>query len=366
MTRSGVLKDSRDTPSRRVRHRDGTLLRGGIGLTTGLGWSDRYPFCTSYMSVSSCFSEDEDAPSALTRKISSLNLSRRSTPSLRSSFSRSTVFDEDDIDELTTNSWSRHSSLSSRSKTPSRIRAPPTAWPKKSTSTSRSSLRSSSASSASLALSIPSQESLVPSRVLKQNDEIVRTPSTSSSLSITLPVTPQDDAPISHPQSKHLHPLDRDKMLPSLPNPRTGSIRRYASHANLRTPSITPLPMPRPVTNSRRRSQSTASPSGHETHSLSTAVPPRSLRLPIRADSVPVPPLPAVISTPSTPNYGQSTFKARPRISDPGQFSISPLPAGIPVPRKPRTGTGMVYRSGPSTTRRFVTSPASSTIGLAL
>lgn len=34
-------KDSRDTPSRRVRHRDGRLLRGGIGLTTGLGWSDR-------------------------------------------------------------------------------------------------------------------------------------------------------------------------------------------------------------------------------------------------------------------------------------------------------------------------------------
>ena len=26
----------------RVGHRDGRLLRGGIGLTTGLGWSDRY------------------------------------------------------------------------------------------------------------------------------------------------------------------------------------------------------------------------------------------------------------------------------------------------------------------------------------
>ncbi|KIK40303.1 hypothetical protein CY34DRAFT_274749 [Suillus luteus UH-Slu-Lm8-n1] len=38
-------KDSRDTPSRRVRHRDGRLLRGGIGLTTGLGWSDRASIC---------------------------------------------------------------------------------------------------------------------------------------------------------------------------------------------------------------------------------------------------------------------------------------------------------------------------------
>jgi hypothetical protein len=41
MTKSGVFKDERDTIRRRVRHRDGRLLRGGIGLTTGLGWSDR-------------------------------------------------------------------------------------------------------------------------------------------------------------------------------------------------------------------------------------------------------------------------------------------------------------------------------------
>ena len=40
--KSGVLKDERDTPMRRVRHRDNKMLRGGIGLTTGLGWSDRY------------------------------------------------------------------------------------------------------------------------------------------------------------------------------------------------------------------------------------------------------------------------------------------------------------------------------------
>jgi hypothetical protein len=44
MTKSGLIKDERDTVTRRVRHRDGKLLRGGIGLTTGLGWSDRYFF----------------------------------------------------------------------------------------------------------------------------------------------------------------------------------------------------------------------------------------------------------------------------------------------------------------------------------
>ena len=42
LTKSGILKDERDTPQRRTRHRDGKLLRGGLGLTTGLGWSDRY------------------------------------------------------------------------------------------------------------------------------------------------------------------------------------------------------------------------------------------------------------------------------------------------------------------------------------
>jgi hypothetical protein len=43
-------------------HRDGNLLRGGIGLTTGLGWSD---------------SEDEDAPSPLTRQLSAVDLRKK-------------------------------------------------------------------------------------------------------------------------------------------------------------------------------------------------------------------------------------------------------------------------------------------------
>lgn len=41
-TKSGIIKDSRNTVRRQVRHRDGKLLKGGIGLTTGLGWSDRF------------------------------------------------------------------------------------------------------------------------------------------------------------------------------------------------------------------------------------------------------------------------------------------------------------------------------------
>ncbi|KAH8094473.1 hypothetical protein BXZ70DRAFT_359927 [Cristinia sonorae] len=61
-TKSGLQKDPRDTVRRRQRHRDGALLRAGMGLTTGLGWSD---------------SEDEDAPSALTRRLINTTLDRK-------------------------------------------------------------------------------------------------------------------------------------------------------------------------------------------------------------------------------------------------------------------------------------------------
>jgi hypothetical protein len=40
MIATELSKDTRDTPMRRTRHRDGKL-KGGVGLTTGLGWSDR-------------------------------------------------------------------------------------------------------------------------------------------------------------------------------------------------------------------------------------------------------------------------------------------------------------------------------------
>ncbi|KAH9938815.1 uncharacterized protein BXZ73DRAFT_44548 [Epithele typhae] len=66
MTKSGVHRDPRDTQRRRVRHRDQQLLRAGMGLTTGLGWSD---------------SEDEDAPSLLTRRLINTNLARQPSAS---------------------------------------------------------------------------------------------------------------------------------------------------------------------------------------------------------------------------------------------------------------------------------------------
>ncbi|GJE96236.1 hypothetical protein PsYK624_124300 [Phanerochaete sordida] len=61
-TKSGLQRDPRDTERRRVRHRDGRLLKAGMGLTTGLGWSD---------------SEDEDAPSTLTRRLIASTIERQ-------------------------------------------------------------------------------------------------------------------------------------------------------------------------------------------------------------------------------------------------------------------------------------------------
>ena len=68
VTKSGIMKDEWDTHKRWVRHRDGKLLREGIGLTTGLGWSDRCEnntHCSFFFlltRVTLYSSEDEDAP----------------------------------------------------------------------------------------------------------------------------------------------------------------------------------------------------------------------------------------------------------------------------------------------------------------
>ncbi|KAG8695926.1 hypothetical protein FRC09_008851 [Ceratobasidium sp. 395] len=55
---------------RKIRHRDGRNLRDGVGLTTGLGWSD---------------SEDEDAPSPLRRRLSSVLMAKAQAQSRPSS-----------------------------------------------------------------------------------------------------------------------------------------------------------------------------------------------------------------------------------------------------------------------------------------
>jgi len=58
-SRTGCSDKTSQTEVRKRRHRDGRLLREGVGLTTGLGWSD---------------SEDEDSPGPMRRRLSRLLL----------------------------------------------------------------------------------------------------------------------------------------------------------------------------------------------------------------------------------------------------------------------------------------------------
>ncbi|KAI8977755.1 hypothetical protein BD414DRAFT_517012 [Trametes punicea] len=199
MTKSGLFKDERDTVKRRVRHRDGRLLAGGIGLTTGLGWSD---------------SEDEDAPSPLIHQISSRNLKKRaaSASSLRSSTNSLSHSYSEATPE------SRLEEFGVLPKTP-RSSAPPTAWHKPrtlpnrmpsdwrtSTGSSISSASSASAlSHAQSRVSVTSHRSAPAASMsnrrgldnslghIREGHEVgSNTPSTSSTASIAMPATPDD------------------------------------------------------------------------------------------------------------------------------------------------------------------------------
>ncbi|KAI5833263.1 hypothetical protein K523DRAFT_233291 [Schizophyllum commune Tattone D] len=235
---SSILKDTRDTPSRRVRHRDGKLLRGGLGLTTGLGWSD---------------SEDEDAPSPFTKRVSSLALSRsKSVSNLRSTSTLSLGAIEEDVPsarEIMSRSTSKTSSLRSMPSMP---------LSKSLNSLSRMSSRSSGysvrpnhghahggstlfeddeddvdgadefgRSKSWKTRSQPTTRSQPRELYAMQPSE--GTPSSDSTASISLPDTPADyEATPTYTD----HSYNRNKDLPRLPS--MGSLRRQGSTASVR------------------------------------------------------------------------------------------------------------------------------------
>ncbi|KAF8872210.1 hypothetical protein CPB84DRAFT_1854588 [Gymnopilus junonius] len=474
MTKSGIIKDERDTPMRRTRHRDGKLLRGGLGLTTGLGWSD---------------SEDEDAPSPLTRRLSTLNLSRRSSASsimtgasssrpttglgqrhplsrsfssgalveqsstsvLRRSYPRHEFdeFDDDDFLEeeegevdntlMETGEWAqRHSQAQHRertripsggssilSKPPSKATLPPTSWHRTaatattatttSTTTttrtpsgiSRSSYgttasrtsTSSVGSSFSLEVTAAGDPVLVedpnpsggarglglrrdstsssaggigmgrPSAMKKMNsrdDFSVTTPSesTASTLSIPMPATPKDSDADGDGDEESL-------TLASSTTPVPGSKIRSMYNKDK---SLPPLPS-RSMPSFSRLDGTTATTTTTSTATAATriAFPAQGLRplqLPRHAAAVartggdrPAVPVPSVLSSSSprgslrTPSLGSAGHSFSLSPMSPDSVPSSPLPppsspdaSGIAKP-KPRTGTGMVYRSSNSTSK---------------
>ncbi|KAJ7115859.1 hypothetical protein C8R44DRAFT_983809 [Mycena epipterygia] len=277
-------RDTRDTPKRRVRHRDGKTLRGGIGLTTGLGWSD---------------SEDEDAPSALTRRISSLNLHRSG-----SQFSHSRA------SSLRSSAYT-HSSAYSRST--SRVRRtqsecedvdievdefgtwkggpPPTSWARRSEPTARLSR-------------VQSQSSLAP--------RITRTPSmrTDDSAHTTHTATSTTSLPLMRSRSRVLRVMMADKEKPL---PRTPSLRRNPS-----TMANMPSGLrPRATTGV----SASALPKPHATTTPMTATTPLSMQ------STPQPGLPPASTATSPPMP-----KMRPLRLQPRQPVLGGDRAPVPVP----------------------------------
>ncbi|KAF8171133.1 hypothetical protein BJ912DRAFT_887235 [Pholiota molesta] len=435
VTKSGIIKDDRDTPMRRVRHRDGRLLRGGIGLTTGLGWSD---------------SEDEDAPSPLTRRISTLNLSRRSSassivpgrtssmqgarrphPLARSASSgalleseRDRAFDayeyeDDEYDEGVEKSsaWAQHQQHQ-RPRVPSKASAlpPPTSWATRSVgskasvsgaSASASGARTSTSSvgsSFSLEVTTPAEDrAKTPSKLrmpggsrarnssgssgeqyhykkststststvrrAASKDELNTPSSTASTLSIPMPATPRDDdaslsASTTTPVSgiKKRSTWDKEKSLPPLP---PGGLRKTPSTSHFEAATSTGgsvgvsmtarYAFPRARTFSST-SSAHSTPASHAPAS-SLGAPPtppavRPLQLPRARASIggdrPAVPVPSVLTS-ATPrgSLGSLRSPSTPPSTPSSPVSGGAAHTGIARP-KPRTGTGMVYRSSSS------------------
>ncbi|PFH53516.1 hypothetical protein AMATHDRAFT_54668 [Amanita thiersii Skay4041] len=379
ITKSGVMRDERDTPMRRHRHRDGRLLRGGVGLTTGLGWSD---------------SEDEDAPSPLTRRLSSLNISRRSSASsfrsqtshpLSRSFSSGTLLEENE-DSYDSAIRQRSKTLSTSSRNTTKPRHPPTSWQTRSQRGSRLS-SSSTESKTGLQLDIPGRfdSDGTPPNITRSTSEsdstlhdAVNTPSTASTLSIPLPSTPSDDS-----TSRKLtgSTINKNKSLPPIP---ALSLRKRPSNLNL-TSGI-------PGTRPRTLSSSSVSSAPRSPPSVplppipviaSIITTPRPLKLPeayrrpdpppltqrANRPAVPVPTVsyskPGLRQIPTTTSNSSSslplsrsisrlpskTFREGSTSSPASSLSppLPPLTSSVSVPElpkpKPRIGTGMVYRS---------------------
>ncbi|KAK1224045.1 hypothetical protein PQX77_013067 [Marasmius sp. AFHP31] len=357
-SKASLLKDTRDTAVRRLRHKDRKLLGGGLGLTTGLGWSD---------------SEDEDAPSPLTHRLSSLVVSRKSSiASLgkeRQSYSsasnqlsgskssgdlRSAAFEHPKSSTRTRLLRSQSNAASIKTgdlheptytiATPDRypaIVAPdseaPTTVSRQESSRSISSninVRRGLGPSSSRVVSIPERLPISTKSRTRSDSSLrgqtadgrLRSPSTSSSMSSVSipPLTPEDAEDINTPTSFFTSKVDYNKTLPPLPNPSTGSIRRPSAPTRLRASSM-----------------------GKSTEPA---------HLDVKSPSNTAPPLPGSLKQLQLPRYTVAASQKSPSSPGTGSQPRTPTspssPSGLP---KPRVGAGMVYRRGSNgTTSQFV------------
>ncbi|TFK82133.1 hypothetical protein K466DRAFT_603923 [Polyporus arcularius HHB13444] len=383
MTKNGLFKDERDTIKRRVRHRDGKLLREGVGLTTGLGWSD---------------SEDEDAPAPIIRQLSSNSLKKRvaSSASLRNAISVTRSY-SDRMPE------SRMEEFGVLPKTP-RTSAPPTSWQRPrlasgldhriSTSSSLSSGSSTSALSRNFSRTSVSSHRSAPASYnrrgleppaltttslghIREGDEPgFHTPSTSSSTgSLVTPITPAGSPSQGRPSIGSLGykriPAKLDTLtvadfsshdvviLNSPSGLSTGMPSPSPSTATARTMSVPrPLRLPQSHGSLRTPTSEAASPRTSLSSSAGPSSAPSLRRMPSRLHppsstrAVPVPvPVPVYVPTVTSASAPDGiAFPSRsPLKPSLVTRSTSASSASSATKLKPRTGTGMVYRTTPNT-----------------
>ncbi|EJD01979.1 uncharacterized protein FOMMEDRAFT_20762 [Fomitiporia mediterranea MF3/22] len=367
MTKSGLFKDERNTEGRRRRHRDGKLLREGLGLTTGLGWSD---------------SEDEDAPSPFTDRLSKLALSRKtSMASVQSSSSKkSQVF-------------ARSIPSSLKTRTPSTNLTPPSL----ASSLSRSPVMSSERQLLSKSNSSLNSMGVVAESVGKRTSP---TPTNSSAASVPFPSTPREDiydesegsllsGSISRSRTTSRTPSSRVKTLTvkSVRTAQSTSQLRPQATATLksippsRLPSTgmsTPRPLRLPALQQQRVSYVDTEEDGmmlqpgqptpgsgsilgynrnlHDRQRAALLATPATAPSKVNPSSLPSPPSP-VLSAKSAPSTA-TTFESRRTFGSmlatstlrPPTRTVSrePSPSRLSAPStslgRPRTGTGMVYR----------------------
>ncbi|KAL6302538.1 hypothetical protein BKA93DRAFT_387721 [Sparassis latifolia] len=327
-TKLGFLRDPRDTNRRRNRHRDGRLLRAGMGLTTGLGWSD---------------SEDEDAPSTLTRRLIQTSIARKPSPSLSSPTSSrrsSQVTRESTVSPLLSrspplqpsflrkNPLVRSASTSFSWVRPEPDPSPPSSEPK----TTRNRTQSSASVSTVSTVSQYSQ--------------------TSSTASASTSSTPSVRRPMKLPKSTELQfdvarkRTESSASTSSLPHTSSASSGSPSSSTIVSgVPRALRLPQSTSMSNIRSRSNRSTSVSStlvrQRTRTLSTSQAassvPRPLKTALRAPA----PAPAPLHVLDITDRSASVSPPPPSPSSP---RARPLVAG-PRPR-PRTGTGMAYRTG--------------------
>jgi large subunit ribosomal protein LP1 len=353
----------------------------------------------TFFSFHCLHSEDEDAPSPLTKRLSHLALSRQSSVASFRSTSRTSHSQPHPLSR----SYSGDAKLNS-SKSHQNLRRPPlppTSWQGHNRTVT-----------STLSLNIPEQTPSEPvpiparfseplsSRVDIQADshnDQVRTPSSSSTQSLPGPRTPDVmDVP---PYSPPIHSWDRDKNLPPLPlsrGPSMASIRPVGSLADMKSrPSkLDTLPPRRPISSGSELSDTSVLPPHTPKFphpDTPTRTTPRPLRLSASLGTGLQPGEPASMqgrllsynrqlhdqqrtratSGPSSTasigrrysvrSPGSGVSQHTPRS---GSVDLSPSELGEPRLR-PRTGTGMVYRkSSMSLTRAAADVQAQSRIRL--